>query len=63
MNPIAIAQLTSAVLPFFTTARSPTQAQVDAALAQQRAAERQNWLIGGGLAGAAVLVYLLAKPR
>jgi len=63
MNPIAIAQLTSAVLPFFTTAKAPSQAQVDAALAAQRAAERQSWLVGGGIAGAALLVFLLARPR
>lgn len=61
MNPIAIAQLTQAVLPFFTTARAPSQAQVDAALAQQRASERDAWLVGGGLAGAALLVYVLAR--
>jgi hypothetical protein len=63
MNPLAISSLASAVLPFFTTARAPSQAQVDAALAQQRAAEQNAWLMGGAIGGVALVVYLLARPR
>lgn len=63
MNPAAIASIASAVLPFFTTARAPSQAQIDAALAQQRADEHQKWIIGGGLAAGALVLFALASRR
>lgn len=46
-----------------TSPRAPSQQQVDAAFAQTQAANRQNWIIGGGIAAAALLVYLVASRR
>jgi len=63
MDPVTIAAIGKAVLPLLTSPRAPTQAQVDAALAQQRAAERQKWMIAGGIAGAALLIYVVASRR
>ena len=62
MNPLVqfAAQLGVGLL---TSPRPPTQAQIDAALAAQRAAELQKWIIGGALAGGALLVYLVASRR
>ncbi len=63
MNPLLVAELAKAGVSFLTSPRAPSQAQVDAALAEQQAAERQKWIIGGALAGGALLLYLVASRR
>lgn len=63
MDPATIAALGKAFLPFLTSPRAPSQAQVDAAVAAQAAAERQKWIVGGALAGGALLLYLVASRR
>lgn len=50
-------------LNFLSSPRPPSQAQIDAAQAKQAAAERQKWIIGGVLAGGALLLYLVASRR
>lgn len=62
MDPITAA-LISGGLQFLTSPRGPSQAQIDAAQAKQAAAERQKWIIGGALAGGALLLYLVASRR
>jgi len=56
----ALAQIAVALL---SSPRGPTQEQIEAARAAQAAAERRNWIIGGAVAGGALLVYLVASKR
>lgn len=63
MDPATIAALTKVGLQFLTSPRAPSQAQLDAALAAQQAAERQKWILGGALVGGALLLYLVASRR
>lgn len=63
MNPALISALVQGGVSFLTSPRGPSQAQVDAALAKKAADERQKWIIGGALAGGALLIYLVASRR
>ena len=62
MNPLVQAAVGVGV-GLLTSPRAPSQQQVDAAFAQTQAANRQNWLIAGGLVGGALLVYALLSRR
>lgn len=62
MDPITAA-LVQAGVGILTKPRAASQAELNAALEQQRKAERQKWMIGGALVGGALLVYLVASRR
>jgi hypothetical protein len=63
MDPVTIAAIAKAALPLLTSPRAPSQEQINAAIAAQQKAERQKWMIAGGIAAAGVLIYLVASRR
>lgn len=61
MNPLAA--LAPSLLAFLTTPQGPTQAQIAAAAQAKHDAEVRSWMIGGALAGGALLLFFALRRR
>lgn len=61
MDAQLIATLAPSILSFFQSPTGPTATQVAAAAKAKHDAEVRNLVIGAGLVGAALLVYVVAS--
>lgn len=62
MDPITAA-LISLAGKVLTSPTGPSQAEIAAQLKAKREAETRNWLIGGGIALGALVLYAVTRPK